>query len=451
MNKNSFKTKQSVGKDLYLETRTFVVIMFLVVSAAGAYWGVKDNEFVNYDDDEYVTQNSHVQAGLTSEGIVWAFTTTHAANWHPLTWLSHMFDYQLFGPNPQGHHLTSLLLHILNSILLFLVLRRMTDALWQSAFVAVLFALHPLHVESVAWVAERKDILSTFFWILTMWAYVRYVERPGSTRYLMVALPLALGLMAKPMLVTLPFVLLLLDIWPLGRIDLSEYGDASRDKRDKRPRTGIVLMRLAKEKIPLFALVAASCLVTFAAQRSGGAVQPMESLPFMDRVVNAIVSYFLYIEKMVWPTDMAFFYPYPVHTLPLWQPLGAGLLLLVITVLVIRTARRKPFLLVGWFWYLGTLIPVIGLVQVGGQAMADRYTYVPYIGLFMVVAWGVPASLGSGAPGNSSSRLVQPLLSRHAWRLLDLRCHTGRTGSSSSSMPWKSPLITGSRTQALDS
>jgi len=372
--------------------------MFLVLATLTVYWQVGNYEFVNLDDDQYIVENSHVQKGLTSESVTWAFTTNHMANWHPLTWLSHMLDFQLYGLNPKGHHLANVVLHLLNTLLLFLVLQRMTGGLWRSGLVAALFALHPLHVESVAWVAERKDVLSTLFWILTLWAYLGYVKRPGVKRYLLTLVPFALGLMAKPMLVTLPFVMLLLDYWPLERIQLGQSflghtGQSHPSIIAKKPRTQV--FRLLMEKTPFFALAAVSSVVTFIVQKSGGAVVALEVYPLNIRIANAMLAYVSYIIKMIWPQNLAIFYPHPGQSLPIWQAVAAGLLLLLISTVVMRAGRRYPYLPVGWLWYVGTLVPVIGLVQVGAQAMADRYTYVPLIGLFIMVAWGVPDLVGS--------------------------------------------------------
>lgn len=349
----------------------YLVILALIAVTLAVYWRAANNDFVNYDDPDYVYQNPHVQT-VNRDNIVWAFTSTEKANWHPLTWLSHMVDCQLYDLNPRGHHLTSVAIHIVNAVLLFLLLSRLTGTLWRSAFVAALFALHPLHVESVAWVAERKDVLSALFFMLTLLAYTRYVERPGLARYSLVFCSFTLGLMAKPMLVTLPFVLLLLDYWPLGR-----YGTKS------------AMQRLLLEKVPLFALSLASSIVTVLAQKAGGAMTSAEALPLAARVANALVSYAGYIGKMAWPDHLAVLYPlsYPV---PVWKVAVALLLLAGISVMAIRLARSFPFLPVGWLWFLGTLVPVIGLVQVGSQAMADRYTYLPLIGLFIVIAWGTP-------------------------------------------------------------
>ena len=371
---------------------TLIISLVLIVGTLAVFSQVRNHEFINFDDNEYVTNNPQVKAGLTFRGVIWAFTTSHASNWHPLTWLSHMLDCTLYGLKAGGHHMTNLLFHIANSLLLFLVLRWMTGALWESSFVAALFALHPLHVGSVAWIAERKDVLSAFFWMLTMGAYVRYAQRPGFNKYLVVVLCFVLGLLSKPMLVTLPFVMLLLDYWPLSRF---QFGQSSGDRdasthnpSDRRDQRSSVL-RLVLEKAPFFALSAVSSFLTFFVQQRGGTVGPLEAIPLESRIENALTSYVQYIGKMVWPHRLAIFYPYP-ERLPLWQVGGAFLLLIGISVLVIRFARSHPYLVVGWLWYLGTLVPVIGLVQVGMQAMADRYTYVPLVGLFMMIAWGVP-------------------------------------------------------------
>ncbi len=369
---------------------TLVVSLVLIVAILLAFWQVRNHQFITLDDDNYVVDNPSVRRGLTLRGVIWAFTTTDASNWHPLTWLSHMVDCGLYGLNPGGHHVTSLLFHIASTLLLFLVLKRMTGALWKSGFVAALFALHPLHVESVAWVAERKDVLSTFFWMLTMWTYTRYVQRPGFNRYLVVLLSFGLGLLSKPMLVTLPFVMLLLDYWPFGRFQFGQSsGDRNAsthnpsDRSDQRSSPP----HLVLEKVPFFVLSAVSSFLTFFAQKKGGAIQPLEFIPLGTRIVNSLVSYVGYIWKMIWPHNLALLYPYP-DRFPIWEVVGAALLLASVSVLVTRAARGRPYLVVGWFWYLGTLVPVIGLVQVGMQAMADRYTYVPLLGLFVMVVWG---------------------------------------------------------------
>ena len=334
-----------------------------------AFAPVRQFGFVDYDDFDYVAANPHVMPGLSWEGVRWAFVSGYFANWHPLTWISHMLDVQLFGMNAGAHHAVNVVLHVLNTLLLFGVLQRMTGAVGRSAFVAALFAVHPMHVESVAWVAERKDVLSALFWMLTMWAYTAYVRHARWQRYGLVVVFFALGLMSKPMLVTLPFVLLLLDVWPLRR------------------KLGL---NLVLEKLPLFALAGASSVVTVLVQRQGGAVVRLDLIPLSTRVANALVAYARYIEGMFWPVDLAAMYPIP-RTLPDPGVLAAAVALLIgITVVAIRDVRQRPYLLVGWLWFLGTLVPVIGIVQVGVQSMADRYSYIPLIGLFIMVAWGVP-------------------------------------------------------------
>jgi len=367
--------------------------LLLIVATLGVFWQVRSHDFLNYDDDVYVSENSQVQEGFTRKSVIWAFTSGYASNWHPLTWLSHMLDCQLFGLNPGGHHLTNLMLHLANTLLLFLLLNRMTSSLYRSALVAALFALHPLHVESVAWVAERKDVLSTLFWMLTMWTYLLYVEHPRLWRYLLTLVVFTLGLMAKPMLVTLPCVLLLLDYWPLDRLALRQPEDSINSGAQKglssSPQRSF-LLRLFWEKVPFFVLAAVSSAVTFLVQQSSGAVKSVESFPLSIRIANGLVSYVSYIYKMIWPQHLAVFYPHQGSSLPMWLAGAAGLLLLGISVAVMRAGRRHPYLAVGWLWYLGTLVPVIGLVQVGLQEMADRYTYVPLIGLFIMIAWGIP-------------------------------------------------------------
>src|SRR5208337_1542954 len=379
-------------------SRITLICLILTAVTIGAFWQLKDNGFITYDDPAYISENPQVQGGLSRSGFLWAFSaTTVAGNWHPLTWLSHMLDCQLYGVNPRGHHLTSLFIHLVNTLLLFWVWVRLTKRLWPSALVAALFAVHPLHVESVAWAAERKDVLSAFFWLTTMWAYLRYVERPGMGRYLLLPLSFALGLMAKPMLVTEPFVLLLLDYWPLGRWPQRPVVNSGRKKGKPTPGSGPhpAAWRLAWEKAPLFVLAAISCLITIIMQKGAGAVASMDKLPLGARLSNALVAYVSYLVKMLWPRNLAVFYPHPLSGFPGWQIAGAGLLLAGVTALVLRGARRYPYLPVGWFWYLGTLAPVIGIVQVGAQAMADRYTYLPLIGVFIILAFGA-ADLGAG-------------------------------------------------------
>jgi tetratricopeptide (TPR) repeat protein len=366
--------------------------LLLVVAIWAVYWQVGNHQFVNYDDGRYILENPHVRVGLTWQGFIWAFNSAYASNWHPLTWLSHMLDVQLFGLNPGPQHLVNVLFHSVNTVLLFLLLLRMTGAYWQSAFVAALFALHPLHVESVAWVAERKDVLSAFFWMVTLMLYARYVERPGRGRYLLTLGAFALGLMAKPMLVTLPIVLLLMDYWPLRRVQFGQ-ADQPYSQASVPPVQEYRLMRLVREKIPFFALSAASSIVTLYAQQKGGAVSSLKAVPVTFRVINALWAYVLYLAKMVWPVDLAVIYPLP-PTLTIAQGLFAGLFLAGISILVFRLAKRHPYFVVGWLWYLVTLVPVIGLVQVGSQSMADRYSYLPLIGIFIMIAWGLRITAG---------------------------------------------------------
>jgi tetratricopeptide (TPR) repeat protein len=378
-----------------------LLLALLTVCALGS---VSGHDFVNYDDPDYVTENPQVQAGLTRDGVAWAFSTTRAANWHPLTWLSLELDQQLYGPQPAGFHRTNLILHVVNTLLLFLCLRRMTGLVGRSAVVAALFAVHPLHVESVAWVSERKDVLSTLFWMLTLLAYAWYVERPGWRRYLPVLAAFALGLMAKPMLVTLPCVLLLLDYWPLRRFD--KPAPSASEGQPPSLALGAGVAKLVLEKLPLFALSAASCAMTLVAQRR--ALSSFGQIPLPLRLVNALMSYAEYVGKTFYPLRLAVLYPYP-SSWPWWELIAGGLLLVAVTALALRTARRRPYILVGWLWYLGTLVPVIGLVQVGKQQMADRYTYVPLIGLFLILVWGVGDVLARRPGGKAVAAVLTAL------------------------------------------
>jgi hypothetical protein len=351
-----------------------------LLAVAAVFGQTVTYEFVNFDDPDYVYRNPRVTQGLTFDGIAWAMTTNCCTNWHPLTWLSHMLDCQIYGPYAGLHHLTSVLLHAITAVLLFLVLRRTTGDLWPSAFVAAVFAVHPLHVESVAWVTERKDVLSGLFFVLTLAAYLGYVRRPFSLpRYLAVAAMFALGLMAKPMLVTLPFVLLLLDYWPLGRF--TNCLDKPRVASHVTP-----VSRLVIEKIPLLLLTVASCATTVWAQEQS--IVDTEELRFSARIANAMVSYVGYIGESFCPINLALYYPHPQASLPMWEPIAALLLLAGVTATVVMRWRKDPYLLVGWLWYLGMLVPVIGLAQVGLQAMADRYMYLPQIGLMIGLTWG---------------------------------------------------------------
>jgi len=371
--------------------RIVLACLFLALVDLAVYSRAVRHDFVDYDDDVYVTGNRFVKAGLSGTSIHWAFTTGHGGNWHPLTWLSHMLDVELFGLNPAGHHMTSVALHIANSILLFLVFLSMTRAFWKSLVIAAFFAVHPLHVESVAWVAERKDVLSAFFFLSTLLAYVRYCRKPSAASYLPVFVLYALGLTAKPMLVTLPFVLLLLDFWPLRRME----NPILIPEASPEPPRGIVfrtasLRKLAAEKIPLFLLSAASSAITFIVQRRGGAVGSLEVYPLSVRLANALISYVKYIEKTVSPVGLAVFYPHPRTPLLSLKAAAAGAAVLLVTFLVVRFGRKYPFLPVGWLWYTGMLVPVIGIVQVGAQALADRYMYMPLTGLLTAAVWGIP-------------------------------------------------------------
>jgi len=345
-----------------------------------AYASVRNFNFVNFDDQLYVTDNPHVRTGLTWAGVVWAFTSAYAANWHPLTWLSHMVDVELFGLNPGPHHVMNLVLHVTNTILVWLVLRRLTGSTFRSAAVAALFGVHPLHVESVAWVAERKDVLSGFFGLLTIWMYAGYVRRPTSGRYLVSLLLFVLGLMAKPMLVTLPFVLLLLDVWPLERTALlgtPSDGAASTPWR-----------RLIFEKVPFLAAAAASSIATFIVQQHGGSVATLEAVAPADRVTNTVISYVMWAWTTIWPRGLAALYPRPSS--PQFALAAVALLVLGLTTgAALWKGRRHPYLAVGWLWFVGMLVPVSGLVQIGVAARADRYMYLPILGLLFAAVWGV--------------------------------------------------------------
>lgn len=388
----------------------YCIIIFLIIACCIAFGRIIDNDFVNFDDPGYITENYHVQSGISIQNIQWAFTTVVKSNWHPLTLISHMLDWNLFGANASGHHLVSLLLHIGAVIFLLLFLNKTTNSIWSSAFAAALFAMHPLRVESVAWAAERKDVLSMFFGMAALYAYAFYVESVKYSRYFICLILFALSLMSKPMLVTLPFLLLLLDYWPLGRwkniwnpaqVPVSnpdtwakENGELlivndTVEKKGKPACKRPILFDLCNiwEKVPFFILTAFSIGVTIWSQRT--VIASLDRLPVADRTLNAILSYLHYIIKFVYPVDLAVFYPYP-DSVPLWQVSIAAIFLLGISIVVTYTFRKVPFLFVGWFWYLGTLIPVIGLLQVGSQAMADRYTYLPSIGIAIMLSWGVP-------------------------------------------------------------
>jgi protein O-mannosyl-transferase len=354
---------------------TYLVIIFLIIACGTAFIRIADNDFIDFDDMKYITQNHNIKSGFNSNSIKWAFTSVIVGNWHPVTMLSHIMDWSLFGTNPAGHHLVSLLLHIGAVIFLFLFLNKTTNNLWPSAFAAALFALHPLRVESVAWAAERKDVLSLFFGMACIYAYAFYVERSKLTLYFLSLILFILALMSKPMLVTLPFILMLLDYWPLKRWQGKMHSPS--------------INRLIGEKVPFILLAVASSVITLWAQNKDKLVIPLDRLPFIDCLTNAIVSYVAYLGEIFWPVNMTVFYPFD-YSLPLWKVLISGILLIVMTLAVLYYMKKRPFLFVGWFWYLGAMVPVIGLVKVGNFSMADRYTYLPSIGIMMMLLWSVP-------------------------------------------------------------
>lgn len=376
------------------EKRNVVLCLLLVVATLALYNPVNRHPFVNYDDDRYVTENAHIHNGVNWDTITWAFSSTEQGNWHPLTWLSHALDYQLFHQNPAGHHFTSVLIHAANAVLLFLFLMYATGRLGPSLFVAALFALHPINVESVAWVAERKNVLCTFFFVATLIAYCWYARKPGWRRYLAFTGLFVLGLMAKPMVITLPFVLLLLDYWPLARIR-----GAPANAMPQSP-----LSKLVAEKLPLLVLSVASAVITMHAQQAGGAMRSTAQFSLAVRLENAMVAYALYLWKMIWPSHLAPIYPHPGDSLAAWQVGTSALALLAVTGVVLKF-RAKGYPLTGWLWFLGTLVPVIGLVQVGDQAMADRYAYIPLTGIFVIVAWGA-ADLADSRQLGFSARVI---------------------------------------------
>jgi tetratricopeptide (TPR) repeat protein len=368
------------------------VCFILAAITLFAYWPVQNHEFINYDDDFYITGNHRVKAGLTLDGLTWAFGFNQRTYWHPLAWLSHMLDVELFGTRPAGHHLTNLWIHLVNSLLLFWILYRTTGCLYRSAFVAALFAVHPLNVESVAWVAERSNLLSTFFGMLGLLFYVQYVEGPSIRRYLLLLFIFALGLMVKPMLVTLPFVLLLLDFWPLKRVgfnDSLKHASAAPAGEGLLERQGHVI-KLVMEKIPLLVLAGVSIWLSILSSQQNDMMVATDTVAMTLRIANALVSYLSYLAKMIWPHNMAIYYPFP-KDLPLWQVAGSGVLLLVVTALFLLRSSHRPYLATGWLWYLGTLVPVIGIVQAGvWPSMADRHAYIPMIGIIMIIAWAIP-------------------------------------------------------------
>jgi len=381
----------------------------LVVLTLGVYWRVGGHEFLNYDDNSYVTANPHVQAGLTWSGVGWAFGRIHGEEtyWHPLTWLSHMVDCQLFGLNAGAHHWVNLLFHAINGVLLFLLLKKTTGLIWQSVVVASLFSVHPIQLDTVAWIAERKNVLSTFFALLALLAYVRYAQRPGLGRYSLIVFWFVLGLMSKPVLVTLPCVMLLLDWWPLRRFPLIRLPGAasSRGSPSRSPRFAPApATRLMVEKLPLFALSVASGVVTILAHRGLGITDEVVGLPLKLRIENAFVSYMRYLDHAIWPNDLAILYPHP-GMWPTPKVVLSVVVLLVVTGVVLRFWRRSPYLAVGWFWFLGVLVPTIGLLQAGVQAMADRFMYVPLVGLLIMIVWGV-SDLAKGWRNRKSALIL---------------------------------------------
>lgn len=406
---------QNPNRDFVIKHRDILVGLLLTVATVAVYWQIQNFDFV-FDDHPYITENDHIQRGLTIENVIWAFTDgTRISNyWHPLTWISHLLDIQFYGMNASGHHLTNLLFHIANTLILFLVFKKMTGHLWRSGFVAALFALHPLHVESVAWVAERKDVLSTFFWLLAMGAYSRYAERPKINRYVLVLLFFVMGLMAKPMLVTLPFVLLLMDFWPLGRL---QWGQEIEEGHIKTPKSSAVY--LVVEKVPFLVITVVASVAAYITQRQGGVVPAMDFALLKMQTTNAIVAYISYIGKMIWPVKLAAYYPHP-GMLPVWQVVGAGFLITCVSVFGVWKWRKFPYFSFGWFWFLGTFVPVIGIVKIGDFFMADRFTYVPLVGLFVITAWGIPEFVALKRPNKTLLATLAAalllILAAVAWR-----------------------------------
>jgi len=386
------------GRGSQKPSLTIWISLALFFAVALAFSPILNNDFVNYDDGDYVTANPHVRQGMSLDTVVWAFGASSASNWHPLTWLSHALDCEFYDLKPWGHHLTSVLLHAANAALVFLLLQGLTGAVWRSAAAAALFGIHPAHVESVAWVSERKDVLSTFFLLLTLLAYLQYVRTlgpPDSRRKFWFRLTLALfvmGLMSKPMLVTLPFLLLLLDYWPLARVS-RPLGDVGAPATAEQS----TWRQLVVEKTPFFLAAAISCVVTYIVQNQGGAMRSMADLPLSARIANALVAYSRYLAELFFPARLSVYYPYPANGhWPGWQVALAALSLGFVSLPAIAVRRKRPYLTIGWLWFLGTLVPVIGLVQVGVQSMADRYTYIPSIGAFLALVWGVAELLGEG-------------------------------------------------------
>jgi len=366
-------------KKLFLICAVLILITFI------AFEPVRHNGFTSYDDRAYITTNPHITGGLTLESVCWAFSSAHYHMWHPLTSLSYLLDYQLFELRPFGYHFNSVLLHIANVVLLFCLLKRITGALWPSAFVAAIFAVHPLQVESVAWIAERKTVLSGFFWILTLAAYAHYCARPRISKYLIVLLAFSFAVISKPVVVTLPLVLLLLDFWPLDRFGKN----LAQNEPDQKRYRQFSISHLVAEKVPLLILSAVLSIITFVVQKSGGAVNPLSNIPINYRIANTFTAYMRYIGKMIWPSRLAIFYPHPGGNYSVAVVVAWAVLLLLLSACFIYAAHKRRYLAVGWLWFLGTLVPVIGMVQAGAQAMANRYMYIPMIGLLIIVAWGI--------------------------------------------------------------
>ena len=369
------------------------IIICLIITAGifFVYWNIQSFDFINFDDDQYVTENPFVQKGLSIENIRWAFGFSKEAikfYWHPITWISHMADCQFFGLNAGMHHMTSLLIHIVNTLLLFLIFQQMTGAIWRSTFIAALFAVHPINVDSVVWIAERKNVLSTLFWMLTMLAYIYYARQPGFRRYLLVIIAFMTGLASKTMLITLPCVLLLIDFWPLGRMNLFQSGNLFNIHNKRPPFSETPIRYIILEKIPLFILSFLTVGISIFTVHITRQIVPGDAIPMALRISNALVSYLKYILKIIWPHDLAVFYPYP-DAIPFWQPAVAGLILAGISISILFKMKKAPYLVTGWLWYLGTLFPVIGIFQQGRwPEMSDRWAYIPQIGLFIIFAWG---------------------------------------------------------------
>ena len=357
----------------------YIIYICLTTLTMLTYWDVQNHNFINFDDHKYIIENDNIKNGFSSESVKWTFTTNHVSNWHPVTWLSLIMDYSFYRLNPKGYHFNNLLIHLSNTLLLFYFLNNTTGSKWKSAFVSSLFSLHPLHVESVAWVSERKDVLSTFFWLLTMIVYSKYTKGNRIRNYTLVLLFMVLGLLTKPMVVTLPFVLLLLDFWPLNRFELNEG-----EKNHNILKTILLLML---EKIPFIILAVTSSILTVMVHHDSGNIE--KSFPFIIRIQNAIISCAVYLTKMIWPANLSFFYPYRLDNITCINTILSATLLAAISILVIKYSVRYKYLLSGWLWYLITLLPVIGLVQTGQQAMADRYTYIPLTGIFILLSWGL--------------------------------------------------------------